>query len=65
MAMVRYSLSPLEVGANESAFAGGMVLALACDHRIMTNGKGLMCMNEVSLISKSTTQNTPSPAEKT
>jgi enoyl-CoA hydratase/carnithine racemase len=32
-----------------------MVLALACDYRIMTNGKGLMCMNEVSLIFESTT----------
>ena len=31
-----------------AAFAGGMVLALACDYRIMTSGKGLMCMNEVS-----------------
>ena len=25
-----------------------MVLALACDHRVITSGKGLMCMNEVS-----------------
>lgn len=32
-----------------------MVLALACDYRIMTNGKGLMCMNEVSLVFEFTT----------
>lgn len=31
------------------AFAGGMVLALACDFRLINSGKGLMCMNEVSL----------------
>lgn len=29
------------------AFAGGMVLALCCDYRIITSGKGFMCMNEV------------------
>lgn len=34
--------------ANLAAFAGGMVLALACDYRLMTSGKGLMCMNEVT-----------------
>jgi len=33
---------------NGHAFAGGMVLALACDYRIMTSGKGMMCMNEIS-----------------
>ena len=30
------------------AFAGGMVLALCCDFRVMTSGKGLLCMNEVT-----------------
>ncbi|WVQ71084.1 hypothetical protein IAR50_000609 [Cryptococcus sp. DSM 104548] len=35
------------VGAlNGHVFAGGMVIALACDYRIMTSGKGWMCMNE-------------------
>jgi enoyl-CoA hydratase/carnithine racemase len=29
------------------AFAGGMILALACDFRLITSGKGLMSMNEV------------------
>ncbi|TYJ52181.1 hypothetical protein B9479_007226 [Cryptococcus floricola] len=30
------------------AFAGGMVIALACDYRIMASGKGWMCMSEVT-----------------
>lgn len=33
------------------AFAGGMVLALCCDYRIITSGKGFMCMNEVKFFS--------------
>lgn len=33
------------------AFAGGMVLALCCDFRVMTSGKGLLCMNEISFSS--------------
>ena len=32
---------------NGHAFAGGMMLALACDFRIMTSGKGMLSMNEV------------------
>lgn len=32
---------------NGHAFAGGFILALACDFRVMTSGRGLMCMNEV------------------
>ncbi|ODN84292.1 hypothetical protein L202_00273 [Cryptococcus amylolentus CBS 6039] len=37
------------IGAlNGHAFAGGMVIALACDYRIMTSGKGWMCMSEVT-----------------
>lgn len=31
-----------------AAFAGGMLLALACDFRIMNADKGMMSMNEVS-----------------
>ncbi|ADV21442.1 enoyl-CoA hydratase/isomerase [Cryptococcus gattii E566] len=33
---------------NGHAFAGGMVLALCCDYRIITSGKGFMCMNEIT-----------------
>lgn len=32
---------------NGHAFAGGMILALACDFRIMNADKGMMSMNEV------------------
>ncbi|GMK56395.1 hypothetical protein CspeluHIS016_0302350 [Cutaneotrichosporon spelunceum] len=32
---------------NGHAFAGGMILALACDFRIMNADKGMMCMNEL------------------
>lgn len=32
---------------NGHAFAGGMVLALACDYRVMNAKKGMMSMNEV------------------
>lgn len=46
----RPRLGDADVG---TAFAGGMVMALACDYRIMTTGKGLMCMNEVCPISPS------------
>jgi hypothetical protein len=31
------------------AFAGGFLLALCCDYRLMTDGKAWCCMNEVSL----------------
>jgi enoyl-CoA hydratase/carnithine racemase len=31
------------------AFAGGFILAMSCDFRLMTSGRGLMCMNEVCL----------------
>ncbi|WVQ85591.1 hypothetical protein IAT38_007757 [Cryptococcus sp. DSM 104549] len=38
----------LTIGAiNGHAFAGGMVLALCCDYRVITSGKGWFCMNEV------------------
>ncbi|KAL7423712.1 hypothetical protein Q5752_001294 [Cryptotrichosporon argae] len=33
---------------NGHAFAGGMVLALCCDFRVMTSSKGLLSMNEIS-----------------
>jgi len=29
------------------AFAAGMFIALCCDHRFMTSGKGLVSANEV------------------
>ncbi|WWD05476.1 hypothetical protein V865_003553 [Kwoniella europaea PYCC6329] len=32
---------------NGHAFAGGMILALCCDYRIITSGKGFLCMNEI------------------
>ncbi|WWC68412.1 uncharacterized protein I206_102339 [Kwoniella pini CBS 10737] len=32
---------------NGHAFAGGMILALSCDYRIITSGKGFLCMNEL------------------
>ncbi|ODN79898.1 hypothetical protein, variant [Cryptococcus amylolentus CBS 6039] len=34
---------------NGHAIAAGMILALACDHRIMTSGKGFLSMNEITL----------------
>ncbi|WVQ77176.1 hypothetical protein IAR50_006859 [Cryptococcus sp. DSM 104548] len=34
---------------NGHAIAAGMILALACDHRIMTSGKGVLSMNEITL----------------
>lgn len=32
------------------AFAGGFLLALCCDFRLMTDGKAWCCMNEVGLV---------------
>lgn len=32
-----------------TAFAGGMILALCCDYRVMTANRGMMSMNEVRL----------------
>lgn len=34
------------------AFAGGFMMALCCDKRIMTGGRGLMSLNEVRLTSR-------------
>ncbi|WVN90185.1 uncharacterized protein L203_105421 [Cryptococcus depauperatus CBS 7841] len=33
---------------NGHVFAGGMILALCCDYRIMTSGIGFMCMSELT-----------------
>ncbi|WOO86205.1 Enoyl-CoA delta isomerase 3 [Vanrija pseudolonga] len=47
--MYRLMTFPLVTVAaiNGHAFAGGMVLALSCDFRIMTSGKGMVSMNEI------------------
>jgi len=41
---------PTVAAVNGHAFAGGMMLSLACDYRVMTDGKerrAWMCMNEI------------------
>ena len=43
-------LVPTLAAINGHCFAGGMMLALCCDYRVMTNGErrnAWMCMNEV------------------
>lgn len=40
---------PVIAGINGHAFAGGMLLAMACDFRIMSEEKGLMCMPEIDM----------------
>lgn len=43
-------LVPTVAAINGHCFAGGMMLALCCDYRVMTDGKkrnAWMCMNEV------------------
>ena len=45
---------PIIAAVNGHSFAGGMVLAMACDYRVMTDGSkrnAWMCMNEVCPIS--------------
>ena len=42
---------PIIAAVNGHSFAGGMVLAMACDYRVMTDGSkrnAWMCMNEVN-----------------
>lgn len=34
---------------NGHAFAGGLLLALACDYRVMRADKGFVCMNEIDM----------------
>ncbi|KZO96654.1 ClpP/crotonase [Calocera viscosa TUFC12733] len=38
---------PIICAMNGHTFAAGLVLALACDYRVMTSGKAWCCMNEV------------------
>lgn len=37
---------------NGHCFAGGMLLALCCDYRLMTTGRGWMSMNEVGYLAQ-------------
>lgn len=50
-AMGRLVVSPVPTVAalNGHAFAGGAMLALACDYRIMREDRGWLCLNEVDL----------------
>jgi enoyl-CoA hydratase/carnithine racemase len=40
---------PIIAAINGHAFAGGLLLALACDYRLMADGVGLLCMPEVDM----------------
>jgi enoyl-CoA hydratase/carnithine racemase len=45
---------PVIAAINGHAFAGGLMLSLACDYRVMTDGtkrNAWVCMNEVMRIS--------------
>jgi len=40
---------PIVAAINGHAFAGGFLLAMSCDYRIMGDGTGLLCMPEVDM----------------
>lgn len=41
---------PTVAAVNGHAFAGGCLLAMAQDYRVMTSGKGFLCMNEIDMV---------------
>jgi enoyl-CoA hydratase/carnithine racemase len=40
---------PVIAAINGHAFAGGGVIALACDFRVMRNDRGWFCLNEIDV----------------
>merc|ERR1719506_1434027 len=46
--MLRLSV-PTVAALNGHAFAGGVMTALSCDHRIMNADKGFLCINELDI----------------
>lgn len=40
---------PIIAAINGHAFAGGLLLSMACDYRVMSDGVGLLCMPEVDM----------------
>jgi len=49
--LARFLVCPVPIIAaiNGHAFAGGFLLAMSCDYRVMTDGMGLLCMPEVDM----------------
>lgn len=49
--LARFLVCPVPIVAaiNGHAFAGGFLLAMSCDYRVMTDGMGLLCMPEVDM----------------